>query len=61
MHTSPILKDSLSTFNEHMLVARYQYFVHGLTMTKLGSVFYVINGTCGCIHLHAHISPFFQA
>lgn len=25
------------------------------------SVFYVINGTCGCIHLHAHISPFFQA
>lgn len=60
MHTNPILKDSLGTFYKRMLVARYMYFVQGLTLWAVCSS-YVINGTCGCIHLHAHISPFFQA
>lgn len=32
MHTNPILKDRLGTFYERMLVARYMYFVQGLTL-----------------------------
>lgn len=64
MHTNPILKDSLGRFYKRMLVARYMHVlctrINTMTNRAVCSS-YMINGTCGCIHLHAHISPFFQA
>lgn len=36
LHTNPILKDSLGTFYKRMLVARYMYFVQGLTLWPTG-------------------------